>query len=77
MRVGEHQKHPRVVNQRAENRLDDRQQSQDRGVTGVRFTVSNYVWGLHTMEFYCDGTAIRKLSADVRPTPPTLVIGVK
>jgi uncharacterized protein YbjQ (UPF0145 family) len=31
------------------------------GVVGVRFTVHNYVWGVHTLEFYADGTAIRPL----------------
>jgi uncharacterized protein YbjQ (UPF0145 family) len=29
------------------------------GVVGVRFNVHNYVWGIHTLEFYADGTAIR------------------
>jgi uncharacterized protein YbjQ (UPF0145 family) len=30
------------------------------GVVGVRFSVHNYVWGIHTLEFYVDGTSIRK-----------------
>lgn len=30
------------------------------GVVGVRFSVHNYVWGTHTLEFYADGTAIRR-----------------
>jgi uncharacterized protein YbjQ (UPF0145 family) len=40
------------------------------GVVGVRFTVHNYVWGLHTLEFYADGTAIRRIgdAATVKPT---------
>jgi hypothetical protein len=39
-------------------------------VVGVRFTVHNYVWGLHTLEFYADGTAIRRIgdAATVKPT---------
>ena len=28
------------------------------GVVGVSFTVHNYVWGPHTLEFYVEGTAI-------------------
>jgi uncharacterized protein YbjQ (UPF0145 family) len=43
------------------------------GVVGVRFAVSNYVWGMHTLEFYCDGTAIRKVS-DARTTVPAPVV---
>jgi len=46
------------------------------GVTGVRFAVSNYVWGMHTMEFYCDGTAIRKFGPDAKPAVPTPVVAV-
>ena len=30
------------------------------GVVGIRFNVHNYVWGIHTLEFYLDGTAIRR-----------------
>ncbi len=43
------------------------------GVVGVRFAVDNYVWGMHTLEFYCDGTAIRKVS-DARTTVPAPVV---
>jgi uncharacterized protein YbjQ (UPF0145 family) len=46
------------------------------GVTGVRFSFSNYLWGLHTMEFYCDGTAIRKIAPDAKPVTPTVVVSV-
>lgn len=40
------------------------------GVVGVRFTVHNYVWGIHTLEFYADGTAIRPLgeATSIKPT---------
>jgi uncharacterized protein YbjQ (UPF0145 family) len=40
------------------------------GVVGVRFAVHNYVWGIHTLEFYVDGTAIRKHSEGetIRPS---------
>jgi uncharacterized protein YbjQ (UPF0145 family) len=27
------------------------------GVVGVGFEISNYAWGLHTVEFYAAGTA--------------------
>ncbi len=43
------------------------------GVVGVRFTVHNYVWGLHTLEFYVDGTAIRR-HADAPPVRPSYVL---
>lgn len=43
------------------------------GVVGVRFTVHNYVWGLHTLEFYADGTAIRRY-ADAEPFRPRYVL---
>jgi uncharacterized protein YbjQ (UPF0145 family) len=40
------------------------------GVVGVRFNVHNYVWGLHTLEFYADGTAIRTIgeAPSIKPT---------
>jgi uncharacterized protein YbjQ (UPF0145 family) len=39
------------------------------GVVGVSFTVQNYVWGPHTLEFYAEGTAIRRRgdAAPIRP----------
>jgi uncharacterized protein YbjQ (UPF0145 family) len=43
------------------------------GVVGVRFTVHNYVWGIHTLEFYLDGTAIRRVG-DPHPMKPTYVV---
>jgi uncharacterized protein YbjQ (UPF0145 family) len=30
------------------------------GVVGVEFAISNYAWGLHTVEFYAAGTAVRR-----------------
>jgi uncharacterized protein YbjQ (UPF0145 family) len=33
------------------------------GIVGVRFAVENYVWGVHSFEFYVDGTAVRKIAA--------------
>jgi uncharacterized protein YbjQ (UPF0145 family) len=41
------------------------------GVVGVRFNVHNYVWGIHTLEFYADGTAVRRrgnAAATITPT---------
>ena len=29
------------------------------GVVGVHFSIQNYAWGLHTVEFYAAGTAVR------------------
>jgi uncharacterized protein YbjQ (UPF0145 family) len=43
------------------------------GVVGVRFSVHNYVWGIHTLEFYVDGTAIRK-HAETEPIRPTYML---
>jgi uncharacterized protein YbjQ (UPF0145 family) len=43
------------------------------GVVGVRFTVHNYVWGLHTLEFYADGTAIRRIR-EAPPIQPTFML---
>jgi uncharacterized protein YbjQ (UPF0145 family) len=43
------------------------------GVVGVRFAVSNYVWGIHTLEFYVDGTAIRR-TGDAAPMRPNYVL---
>jgi uncharacterized protein YbjQ (UPF0145 family) len=39
------------------------------GVVGVRFNVHNYVWGIHTLEFYVDGTAIRPMGEAATITP--------
>jgi uncharacterized protein YbjQ (UPF0145 family) len=38
------------------------------GVVGVHFAVSNYAWGMHTVEFYTAGTAVRNTG-----TPETIV----
>ena len=43
------------------------------GVVGVRFNVHNYVWGVHTLEFYADGTAIRTV-AETPPLRPSYVL---
>jgi uncharacterized protein YbjQ (UPF0145 family) len=43
------------------------------GVVGVRFSVDNYIWGSHTLEFYADGTAVRK-HAEVEPIRPGYVL---
>jgi uncharacterized protein YbjQ (UPF0145 family) len=46
------------------------------GVVGVRFNVHNYVWGIHTLEFYADGTAIRTTGETPSITPTyTLPMG--
>ena len=42
-------------------------------MVGVRFNVHNYVWGVHTLEFYADGTAIRTV-AETTPLRPSYVI---
>ena len=39
------------------------------GVVGVGFEISNYAWGLHTVEFYAAGTAVRKVSGGESITP--------
>ncbi|GAC1395706.1 MAG: heavy metal-binding domain-containing protein [Mycobacterium sp.] len=31
------------------------------GVVGVSFSISNYAWGHHTVEFYVGGTAVRRV----------------
>jgi hypothetical protein len=41
----------------------------------VRFTVHNYVWGIHTIEFYADGTAIRRIG-DSTPIKPTFTLSM-
>jgi uncharacterized protein YbjQ (UPF0145 family) len=33
------------------------------GVVGVHFSISNYAWGMHTVEFYTAGTAVRRTGA--------------
>jgi uncharacterized protein YbjQ (UPF0145 family) len=33
------------------------------GVVGVHFTIHNYAWGLHTVEFYAAGTAVGRSGA--------------
>ena len=42
-------------------------------VVGVRFVVHNYVWGLHTLEFYVDGTAVRT-SGEASSITPNYVL---
>ena len=43
------------------------------GVVGVSFKVQNYVWGLHTLEFYAEGTAIRR-QGDAQPIRPNYTL---
>jgi uncharacterized protein YbjQ (UPF0145 family) len=45
------------------------------GVAGVRFSVHNYVWGIHTLEFYVDGTAVRKIG-DPPAIKPTFTLSM-
>jgi len=37
------------------------------GVVGVQFEIANYAWGLHTVEFYAAGTAVRR-TGSVKPS---------
>jgi len=39
------------------------------GVVGVHFAISNYAWGLHTVEFYVAGTAVRRTGEPQTITP--------
>jgi uncharacterized protein YbjQ (UPF0145 family) len=39
------------------------------GVVGVKLALSNYVWGLHTVEFYAAGTAVRRVGSGETITP--------
>jgi len=43
------------------------------GVVGVRFDISNYAWGLHTVEFYVAGTAVRH-SGEAQTITPSFVL---
>lgn len=43
------------------------------GVVGVGFQVSNYAWGMHTVEFYAAGTAVRKIGGG-ETIMPSLVL---
>jgi uncharacterized protein YbjQ (UPF0145 family) len=43
------------------------------GVVGVSFKVQNYVWGPHTLEFYVEGTAIRR-RGDAQPIRPSYTL---
>jgi uncharacterized protein YbjQ (UPF0145 family) len=42
---------------------------QANGVVGVGFEISNYAWGLHTVEFYAAGTAVRRTGSGETITP--------
>jgi uncharacterized protein YbjQ (UPF0145 family) len=44
------------------------------GVVGVRYNVHNYVWGSHTLEFYADGTAIRRTGETTPTIKPTYTL---
>ncbi len=39
------------------------------GVVGVHFAISNYAWGVHTVEFYTAGTAVRRTGSGETITP--------
>ncbi|MDT5152054.1 MAG: hypothetical protein QOI01_3787 [Mycobacterium sp.] len=39
------------------------------GVVGVGFEISNYAWGMHTVEFYASGTAVRRTGSGETITP--------
>ena len=41
------------------------------GIVGVQFSVSEWVWGPHTLEFFVIGTAVRRTGepTPVRPSP--------
>jgi uncharacterized protein YbjQ (UPF0145 family) len=39
------------------------------GVVGVGFEISNYAWGLHTVEFYAAETAVRRTGSGETITP--------
>ena len=43
------------------------------GVVGVHFDISNYAWGLHTVEFYVAGTAVRH-SGEAQTITPSFVL---
>jgi uncharacterized protein YbjQ (UPF0145 family) len=43
------------------------------GVVGVHFSVSNYAWGMHTVEFYTAGTAVRR-SGSAETIVPSFVL---
>jgi uncharacterized protein YbjQ (UPF0145 family) len=36
---------------------------------GVQFEIANYAWGLHTVEFYAAGTAVRRTGSGETITP--------
>jgi len=44
------------------------------GVVGVRFNVQNQLWGAHTLEFYCDGTAVKKIHQDRNAPNPNMTV---
>jgi uncharacterized protein YbjQ (UPF0145 family) len=46
---------------------------QANGITGVEWSTSEWVWGTHTLEFFCSGTAVRK-TADTAPLVPELTL---
>jgi len=43
------------------------------GITGVMWDASEWMWGVHTLEFFTSGTAIRK-TAEPAPLRPTFVL---
>lgn len=48
---------------------------QANGITGVDWSMSEWVWGAHTLEFFCSGTAIRKTGAG-NTLAPTITLGL-
>lgn len=43
------------------------------GIVGVHFSISNYAWGYHTVEFYAAGTAVRRSGTAETITPQFVV----
>ena len=46
------------------------------GVIGVGFAVSSSVWGGHTLEFYCEGSSVRKFNAELTAPAISTVVTV-
>lgn len=46
------------------------------GITGVDWSMSEWVWGAHTLEFFCSGTAVRKTSEGTA-LAPTLTLPLR
>ncbi|MEP6695694.1 MAG: heavy metal-binding domain-containing protein [Pseudonocardiales bacterium] len=46
------------------------------GVTGVEWSASEWMWGVHTLEFFTSGTAVRRVGSP-DPVSPTLVLPLR